>query len=143
MSFIFRLQYPWRKVPRYPLDRRLGEPQIWYGRSGEENLLLLPELELQPVGHPARNQSLYRLHYTGSSTDIIIKKLHNCEHNSILRYFQFLLTCSARRHVEPSSPTLLFFRSLSYKIRRHTYEVMPFDFLNCHEIHSQFRHYNS
>jgi hypothetical protein len=30
----------WGKNPLYPLDRRLGEPQSWSGRCGEEKILL-------------------------------------------------------------------------------------------------------
>jgi hypothetical protein len=30
----------WRKGPLYPLDRRLAEPQGWYGQSGEKKNLL-------------------------------------------------------------------------------------------------------
>jgi hypothetical protein len=54
------------KSPRYPLDRRLGGLQTRSGRRGEEKFLTLPGLELRPLGHPARSQSLYRLCYPGS-----------------------------------------------------------------------------
>jgi hypothetical protein len=44
---------PQRKIPWYPLDRRLGGPQSRSGRGGEEkNSQHLPELEppiIQPV----------------------------------------------------------------------------------------------
>jgi hypothetical protein len=33
----------------------------------ERKFLILPGLELQPLGRPARKQSLYRLSYPGSS----------------------------------------------------------------------------
>jgi hypothetical protein len=33
----------------------------------KRNFFTLPELELQPLGLPARSQSLYRLRYPGSS----------------------------------------------------------------------------
>jgi hypothetical protein len=36
VSFTPRPLYPQGKSPRYPLDRRLGEPQSRSGRGGEE-----------------------------------------------------------------------------------------------------------
>jgi hypothetical protein len=44
-------------------------------RAGLENVekrkfLTLPELELQPLGHPARIQSLYQLRYPGIRTEL-------------------------------------------------------------------------
>jgi hypothetical protein len=45
------------KDPRYPSDRRLGEPHSLSGPYGEEkNLLTLPEIEPRPS-----SPSLYRL----------------------------------------------------------------------------------
>jgi hypothetical protein len=35
--------------------------------DAEKKFFTLPGLELQPLGHPARKQSLYRLRYPGSS----------------------------------------------------------------------------
>jgi hypothetical protein len=41
---------------RYPLYKRLGEPQDLYGYYGEEkNLLPLPEIEPRFLGRPARS----------------------------------------------------------------------------------------
>jgi len=38
---------PQGKSPWYPLDRRVCEPQSWYGRGGEEkNSQSLPGIEL-------------------------------------------------------------------------------------------------
>jgi hypothetical protein len=55
------------KGPQYPLNRRLGGPQSLSERCGDENyLLLLPGIELRPLGRPARSQSTYRLNYPGS-----------------------------------------------------------------------------
>jgi hypothetical protein len=52
-SFTPRPLYPQGKNPWYPLDRRLGGPQSWSGRGGEEkNSQPLPRLEppiIQPV----------------------------------------------------------------------------------------------
>jgi hypothetical protein len=36
------------KSHRYPLDRRLGGPQNWSGRCGEEKNLALPGIETGP-----------------------------------------------------------------------------------------------
>jgi hypothetical protein len=36
------------------------------GQRAERKFLILPGLELRPLGRPAHNQSLYRLHYPGS-----------------------------------------------------------------------------
>jgi hypothetical protein len=41
-------------------------PQSQSGRRGQGNILDPDGLELQPVGHPVRGQSLYRLRYRGS-----------------------------------------------------------------------------
>jgi hypothetical protein len=37
----------------------------------ERKFLTLPGLELRPLGRPARSQSLYRLSYSGSCTELI------------------------------------------------------------------------
>jgi hypothetical protein len=55
--------YPRGKSICYPLYMRFGEPQSRSGRRGEEKLLTLSGLELRPLGHPARSQSLYRRRY--------------------------------------------------------------------------------
>jgi hypothetical protein len=43
------------KEPPVPLDKRLGGPQTRSGLRGEEKILTLPGLELQPLGRPARS----------------------------------------------------------------------------------------
>jgi hypothetical protein len=50
---------------RYLVDRRLGGPQSRSGRDEEKKILILPGLELRPLGRPARRQLLYRLRYPG------------------------------------------------------------------------------
>jgi len=46
---MLRPLYPGAKRLRYPLDRRLGEPQSRSGRGGEEkNILSLNLLEIEP-----------------------------------------------------------------------------------------------
>jgi hypothetical protein len=58
---------PWRNIPWYPLDRRLGGTQNRSGGCETEKILLaLPGLELRPLGRPALIQLLYRLRYPGS-----------------------------------------------------------------------------
>jgi hypothetical protein len=61
VSFTPRPLYLRGKSPRYPLHRMLG----LYGVE-RRKILPLPGLKLQPLGHPAPNQSLYRLGYPGS-----------------------------------------------------------------------------
>jgi hypothetical protein len=52
------------KISRYPLDRRMVEPQSPSGLCGVEKILLsLPGIEPQP---PALNSLLYRISYLGS-----------------------------------------------------------------------------
>jgi hypothetical protein len=53
-NFTPRPLYPRRKSSRYTLDRRLGEPQSWSRRFGEDKFLTLRGLELRPLGPPAR-----------------------------------------------------------------------------------------
>jgi hypothetical protein len=54
---------------RAPCTYQIGG---WVGpRAGLDDVekrkfLTLPRLELQPLGYPVRNQSLYQLHYPGS-----------------------------------------------------------------------------
>jgi len=49
-----QLLYPWRKSPRYPLDRRLDEPQSQPAHGGEEkNSQPLPGIKPQtPIVQP-------------------------------------------------------------------------------------------
>jgi hypothetical protein len=54
------------KSPRYPLDRRLGDPRAGLVDLEKRSFLALPGLELGPLSSPARSQSLYRLRYPGS-----------------------------------------------------------------------------
>jgi hypothetical protein len=74
VSFTPRTLYPRGKTPRYPLHSR-----GWIGlRTGlddaeKRKFLTLSGFELRPLGHPARSQSLYRLHYPCSGTGIRIK----------------------------------------------------------------------
>jgi hypothetical protein len=51
--------YPRGKDPRYPLDRRLGEPQSRPGYRGKRKFFLLL-LGIEPVSPgPVRSQTLY------------------------------------------------------------------------------------
>jgi hypothetical protein len=58
---------PWRKSPRYPLDRRFGGLGAGLDDVERRKLLILPGLEIRPLGRLARNQSLYRVRYPGPS----------------------------------------------------------------------------
>jgi len=54
VSFTPRPLQLWRNSPRYPLDRRLGEPQRRTGGGGEEKnipLLPLPGIESRSPAH--------------------------------------------------------------------------------------------
>jgi hypothetical protein len=72
--------------PRYPLYKRLCGPQSRSGRR-RKKFLTPPGLELRPLGHPARSQSLYRLRYLGSlllpSISLLI---HYSLNKSIIRH---------------------------------------------------------
>jgi hypothetical protein len=62
---------PYRFTPgeRAPSTHWLGgwvEPRAGMDDAGKKKFLNLPELELRPLGRPARSQSLYRLRYPGS-----------------------------------------------------------------------------
>jgi hypothetical protein len=57
--------YPQGKRPRYPLDRRLGEPQNSLEDVEKWKLLPPPGLELELLGCPACSQLLYRLRCPG------------------------------------------------------------------------------
>jgi hypothetical protein len=59
-----------RKNPRYPLDRRLGEPQSRSGLPGGEKILVPTGTRTPTLGRPASSQSLYRLSYPGSCVTI-------------------------------------------------------------------------
>jgi hypothetical protein len=59
--FRFHPLYSRGKSPRYAMDRKLGESQSRLIDDVERRkFLTLPELELRPLGRPARIQSLYR-----------------------------------------------------------------------------------
>jgi hypothetical protein len=59
-SFTFLSLYPQGKSPRYPLDRRLGEPQSRFGLDVEEKTSQPPPgIEPRSYHWSARSQSLY------------------------------------------------------------------------------------
>jgi hypothetical protein len=49
--------------PQCPLEKRLVAPRAGLDDVEKRKFLTLPELELRPIGRPARSQSLYRLRY--------------------------------------------------------------------------------
>jgi hypothetical protein len=66
-SFMPRQLYLQGKSTRYPLDRRLGVPQIRSGHDGEEkNSQPPPGIEPQNPDFQPVAQSLYQLGYHGS-----------------------------------------------------------------------------
>jgi hypothetical protein len=64
VSFAIQPLLPLRKIPKYPLDRKLSGS---YGLDDAEKRKILPPpgFELQHFDLPSRSQSLYRLHYPG------------------------------------------------------------------------------
>jgi hypothetical protein len=61
--------YPWRKDPRYPLDRKLGGPQSRSGHRGlRKNPLPLQGIEPRSPCRPDRSQTLYYLSYPAPQT---------------------------------------------------------------------------
>jgi hypothetical protein len=68
-SFTPRTLYPRGKSPWYPLERRLGGPRAGLDNLEKRKFFTLTGLELQPLGRPARNQSLYRVCYPGSRSN--------------------------------------------------------------------------
>jgi hypothetical protein len=56
----------------------------WVGpRAGLDDVGTLPGLELRPLGHPTRSQSLYPLRYPGSSKRILRNKNVNTLNTNI------------------------------------------------------------
>jgi hypothetical protein len=83
VSFTPRLLYPQGKNPWYPLDRRLGGPQIPSGRGSEEkNSQPPPGIETENPDCPARRPALYRLSYYDSFCEIRKRELRYAEISS-------------------------------------------------------------
>jgi len=51
---MIRLLYVQGKNLQYPLDRRLGGPQIWSGRGSEDKEIPSPPCRESNTGRPAR-----------------------------------------------------------------------------------------
>jgi hypothetical protein len=65
----WRLVVSFTPLPLYPRTHWIGGcvgPRAGLDGAGKTIFLTLTGLELQPVGHPVRGQSLYRLRYRGS-----------------------------------------------------------------------------
>jgi hypothetical protein len=56
--------YPWRKIPRYTLARRLGGPQSDLNGVEKRKIFHCPESNLDS---PAHSLSIFRLNYPDSS----------------------------------------------------------------------------
>jgi hypothetical protein len=62
------------------------DPRVGLDVAEKRKFLTLPGLELQPLGRPASNHSLYRLHYPGSLRAVHEKvKLHIDIHRPIIK----------------------------------------------------------
>jgi hypothetical protein len=89
-SFMPLPLYPRRNRLRYPSDRRLGGPQRWSGRCGEEKNLALSGIEPGP-------SSLFPCH---------IAELHNCSNKcyflSHLTYIHVCVSIACQSWLRPS-----------------------------------------
>jgi hypothetical protein len=65
VSFTTQPLYPEGNSPLYTLDRGLVDPRVGLDNVEKRKVLTLPWFELQPLGRPARTQSLWRLLYSG------------------------------------------------------------------------------
>jgi hypothetical protein len=65
VSFTHRPLYPARKVPGTHWIGGWVDPRAGLDDVEKKKFLSLPVLQLRPLGHPARSQSLYRLSYPG------------------------------------------------------------------------------
>jgi hypothetical protein len=126
--------YPQGKNPRYPLDRRLGGPQSWSGRGGEEKNSQ-PQSGLEPPNpdHPARCQSLYRLSHPGSSV----------WYRDINYFTQFIYIFKSDKSVRrPVTCVWLCYLASKYKLVTE-YELLRVQYfyprknkLLCYDLHS-------
>jgi hypothetical protein len=64
--------------PRYPLDRRLGDPRASLDDVEKIKFLTLQGLELRPFGRSARRQSLYRLIKRKMLSSLVISFTAEC-----------------------------------------------------------------
>jgi hypothetical protein len=51
------------------------DPRVGLDDAEKRKFLTLPGLKLPPLGRPARSQSLHRLRYPGSSTNVSIRQI--------------------------------------------------------------------
>jgi hypothetical protein len=133
-----QLHAPGALPPRDPLDRRLGVcPTSGVDDVVKRKFFPLPGLELRPLGHPARNQSLYRHSHSGSKSyparKIKTKKpqkvdneLNNCAEetsrtkatirhfSSICSYVHQILSEDVHTHVMSSQPGRKYTWSSTY-----------------------------
>jgi hypothetical protein len=81
LFFILLFEIISGKMPRYPLDMRLGGLQSWSRRCRVEiNVLPLTGVEPSFLSHQALSQSLYRLSYRDSSvTRSLLTRSGSCQ----------------------------------------------------------------
>jgi hypothetical protein len=65
VSFTARPLYPGQRAPGIQWIGGWVDPRAGLHDLEKRNFLALPELELRPLGRPARSQLLYRLSYPG------------------------------------------------------------------------------
>jgi hypothetical protein len=105
---------PSGKEPRYPLDRRLSGPQNWSGRHREKKILV-PTITRTPTPRSSnRSQSVYRLFYPGSPTDLCLNS-PMCLDVVVYKYKDKLRVGSAAKQ-ETSQPEFIVHVILVSKI---------------------------
>jgi hypothetical protein len=87
--------YPRGKDPRYPLDRKLGEPQSRSGHRGyRKNPFPPPGIEPRSPGRPARSQTLLP---ELTRLQILILEMFNIRANLKCFYFYTNVTNNKKR----------------------------------------------
>jgi hypothetical protein len=127
---------PRGKSPQYPLVRRLGGPRAGLDDLEKRKVLTLPGLELQPLGRPARSQSLYRPRSSPHEMQAdckIIEQLYEQRWKSLLVSIQFSVLVKT---------AYIMFIVVSLVIFTHTFSV-AYLFCLYLNIEQRFTLYNS
>jgi hypothetical protein len=77
---------PGKRAPGTHWIGGLVEPRAGLDDVEKKKILTLPELELQPLGRPARSQPLYRLSYPGSYKNWVTRGNYGISLRNILTY---------------------------------------------------------
>jgi hypothetical protein len=83
------------------------DPRAGLDDVEKRKFLPLPGLELQPLGHAARSQSLYRLSYSGSSSFILyiikLKYMKAARDRNLFQSVRNLPLCRLRTEVKEAA----------------------------------------